>query len=87
MLLGFGRTALLLLLALTVVYVSLFFYWRSGAKMRLEEEWVMKGRPGVRDDWVDERLMPAARRIRSWLVVLVYVLPLVGLSVFVYLTN
>jgi hypothetical protein len=79
--------ALVLLALLTVVYVCLFFYWRSGARMRLEEAWVMEGRPGDRDAWVDERLSPVARRIRTWLVVLVYVLPLGALSVFVYVTN
>ena len=87
MILGFGRMALLMLVILTVVYVCLFFYWRSGAKMRLEEEWVMQGRPGDREDWVAKRIGPVARRIRAWLVVLVYVLPLAGLAVFVYLTN
>ncbi|MEQ8366949.1 MAG: hypothetical protein RIB61_09600 [Roseicyclus sp.] len=87
MILGFGRMVLLLLVGLTVVYVCMFFYLRSGAKMRLEEDWVMEGRPGDRDAWIDERLHPVARRIRTWLVVLVYVLPLLGLSVFVYVTN
>jgi hypothetical protein len=79
--------ALMMLVLLSIVYVCLFFYWRSGVKMRLEEEWVMEGRPGDRDGWIDERLAPVARRIRGWLVLLVYVLPLVGLAVFVYLTN
>jgi hypothetical protein len=87
MLLGFGRMALLLLVGLTVIYVCLYFYWRSGLKMRLEEDWVMQGRPGDRDAWVDDRLAPGARRIRSWLAVLVYGLPLIALAVFVYVTN
>jgi len=85
--LGFARVALMMLVGLTVVYVCLFFYWRSGVRMRLEEDWIMEGRPGDRDDWVDERLAPVARRIRTWLVFLVYVLPLVGLTVFVLTTN
>jgi hypothetical protein len=83
----FGRTVLLLLVGLTVVYASLYFYWRSGIRMRLEEEWVMEGRPGERDRWVDDRLAPRAVRLRRWLVFLVYVIPVAGLSVFVYLTN
>ncbi len=85
--LALGRMSLMLLVGLTLVYVCLYFYWRSGVKMRLEEDWVMEGRPGDREDWVGERLAPQARRIRMWLVGFVYVLPLVGLSVFVYLTN
>jgi len=87
MILGLGRMLLLMLAVLTVVYVSLFFYWRAGIRMRLEEDWVMEGRPGNRDDWIDERVAPVARRIRTWLVFLVYVLPLAALSVYVYVTN
>jgi hypothetical protein len=87
MMLALGRMAFILLIGLTVVYVSLYFYWRSGIRMRLEEDWVMEGRPGDRDDWVDDRLAPRARRIRQWLVFLVYVLPLAALTVYVYVTN
>jgi hypothetical protein len=87
MLLGLGRMMLLLLVGLTVIYVSLFFYWRSGVKMRLEEQWVMAGRPGDRDAWINERLAPAARRIRTWLIATVFVLPVVAVSVYVYITN
>ena len=49
MMLNLGRMAFFLLIGLTVVYVSLYFYWRSGIRMRLEEDWVMEGRPGDRD--------------------------------------
>jgi hypothetical protein len=87
MILALGRMLLLMVVLLTVVYVSMFLYLRAGAKMRLEEDWVMEGRPGDRDDWIGERLAPVARRIRTWLVFLVYVLPLAGLSIYVYVTN
>lgn len=87
MLLSLGRMAFLLLIGLTVVYISLYFYWRSGIRMRLEEDWVMEGRPGERDTWVEERLAPRTWRVRRVLIFLVYVLPLTGLSVYVYLTN
>lgn len=87
MILGLGRMLLVLLILLTVVYVSLFLYWRSGARIRLEEEWVMAGRPGDREAWIDERLAPVARRIRSWLIVVVFILPVTALSVYVYITN
>lgn len=87
MILGLGRLLLVMLVLLTVVYVSLFLYWRSGVKMRLEEEWVMAGRPDARDEWIDERLAPVARRIRTWLIAVVYVLPVTAVSVYVYVTN
>lgn len=85
--LSFGRVTVVLLLGLTVVYASLYFYWRSGIRMQLEEDWVMQGRPGDRDRWVGERLAPRAARLRRWLVLFVYVIPMAGLSVFIYLTN
>lgn len=85
--LGMGRVAIVMMVALSVVYISMFFYLRSGARMRLEEDWIIKGRPGDRDDWVDERIAPAAARIRVWLVVCVYVMPLLGLIAFVWLSN
>jgi hypothetical protein len=87
MIFSLGRTAIVLIVGLTVVYVSLYFYFRSGVKMRLEEDWVMQGRPGDRADWVDERLAPHALRIRNRLLLGVYVLPLAALSVYVYFTN
>jgi hypothetical protein len=34
MMLALGRMAFILLIGLTVVYVSLYFYWRSGIRMR-----------------------------------------------------
>jgi hypothetical protein len=87
MLIGIGRMLLLMLALLTVVYVSLFFYWRAGAKMRLEEDWVMAGRPGERDDWIDARIAPIARRIRLWLGLCVYLLPLAALSIYIIFAN
>jgi len=87
MIIGLGRMAFLLLAGLTVIYFCVYFYWRSGVRMRLEEDWVMEGRPGDREEWIDERIGPRARSIRGWLVALVYVLPLAALSLYVYLTN
>ncbi|MBF9048037.1 hypothetical protein LSUCC0031_13020 [Rhodobacterales bacterium LSUCC0031] len=87
MIIGLGRMLLLMLALLTVVYLSLFFYWRAGAKMRLEEAWVMAGRPGDRAAWIDERIAPIARRIRAWLVFFVYLLPVAGLTIYILLTN
>ncbi len=85
--LGLGRIAIVMMIGLTVVYVCMFFYLRSGARMRLEEEWVQEGRPETREAWVDARIGPAASRIRVWLVFCVYVIPVAGLFAFVALTN
>jgi hypothetical protein len=60
--LNIGRMAFILLIGLTVVYVSLYFYWRSGIRMRLEEDWVLEGRPGIAiHGWTrDSRRAPGA---------------------------
>jgi hypothetical protein len=85
--LSLGRTLIVMAVGLTVVYLSLFFYLRSGARMRLEEDWVHEGRPGERDDWVEERLAPHVRRIRVRLAVLVYVVPILGVTALVWAIN
>lgn len=85
--LGLGRIAIVMLVGLTLIYVCMFYYLRSGARMRLEEEWVGAGRPDTREAWVDARIEQAAGRIRMWLAICVYVIPLLGLFAFVWLTN
>lgn len=85
--LGIARLAVVMMVVLSIFYVFLFLYLRSGIKMRLEEEWVMEGRPGEREDWVDTRLAPKAARLHGWLIVIVYVLPIMSLGAFVFLTN
>ena len=85
--LGLGRIAIVMLIGLTVVYVCMFYYLRSGARMRLEEDWVQAGRPDTRENWVDARIGASVSRIRVWLVVCVYVIPVAALFAFVALTN
>lgn len=85
--LGLARVVILMMVGMTVVYVCLFFYLRSGARMRLEDKWITEGRPGEQDAWVDERIGNAVARIRMWLAVFVYVIPLILLTAFVWLTN
>ncbi|MFT6932856.1 MAG: hypothetical protein ACJAXT_001556 [Paracoccaceae bacterium] len=85
--LNLGRASLIMLVVLTVVYVCLLFYWRAGAKDRALEDWVMQGRPGDRDEWVKREVAPREAKVRRWLILCVYVVPLVGVSAFVYLIN
>ncbi|MBF9028963.1 hypothetical protein HKCCE3408_01025 [Rhodobacterales bacterium HKCCE3408] len=84
---GLVRISVLLLGVLTVVYICLYYYLREGVRMRLEEDWVMQGRPGDRGDWVAERLEPSAGRIRRRLIAPVYLAPLVLVALFVWLTT
>ena len=81
------RVGLLLLVVLTVFYVSLYFYLREGRKMRLEEDWIAAGQPGDRDTWIAERLRPQSDRLMRWLILWVYVLPIAVLSGIVLFSN
>lgn len=85
--LALGRTFIFMLVGLSVVYLCMFFYLRSGARMRLEEDWVSEGRPGDQDAWIDARIAPMVARIRVLLVVLVFVVPIVGVTAFVWWSN
>ena len=85
--LGLGRTIIIMAVALTVIYLCLFFYLRSGLRMRLEEDWVHEGRPGQREDWIDARMAPKVARIRGWLAVLVYLVPVAGAGILLWAAN
>ncbi|MBC6438526.1 MAG: hypothetical protein GDA52_10430 [Rhodobacteraceae bacterium] len=85
--LNLGRMAIILLLLLSVVYVCIYLSWRASLREQLAEDWVMKGRPGTREAWVEQRAAPKLRRINRWLIVTVYVLPITALGLFVYITN
>ncbi len=85
--LGLARVAILMMVGLTVIYACLFFYLRSGARMRLEDDWIAEGRPENQEDWVDARIGKAVARIRVWLAICVYVIPVIVLTAFVWLTN
>lgn len=82
-----GRMAILLILLLSVVYFSLYAYLRAGARERLEEDWVMQGRPESREDWVEARLAPRTTRLKRVLALVVYVLPLSALVLVTALTT
>lgn len=82
-----GRTVIMMLIGLSVVYVCLFFYLRSGVRMRLEQDWIDAGSPGDRDAWIDEKILPAVGRIRVLLTIFVYVVPIIGVIAFVWLSN
>ncbi len=85
--LALGRTSIILVIGLTFVYVCLFFYWRAGVRMRLEEEWQGAEAPGDKESWIDTRLAAKEKQIHRRLILLVYIVPIVAISLFVILTN
>ena len=80
----FARVTLIAVLALTLIYVSVFQYLRLGHRERLMESWDGPGDPEFHirhgmasyDRWLHRRLVP-----------LVYILPLGAIIVVVAITN
>lgn len=84
---GFLRVILILLAVLTVVYVSLLFYFRAGQREKFEREWHEKGMAMDRSDFIETRLKQAEPQLRRRLVIGVYVVPMALFALLLYLTN
>lgn len=85
--LGLARLVIILLVALTIVYVSLSLFSRSVRRRKLEEQWAEEGRVGDRDAFVSEGLEEYDGSLRRKLIVGVYVVPLALIAVIIYLVN
>jgi hypothetical protein len=83
----FLRVAVFWAILAGLIYICLYFYFRSGIKMRLEKDWNLMTPNEDRDEWVAARLGPRLRRLRWGLAMGVYGLPLITFAVIVYLTN
>lgn len=81
------RLAVFGLAGLTVLYVLLSIYARSLERERLEKRWLAEGASGDRDTYVEAGLAVYRASLRRRLLVLVYVIPIVGVSVLVYVLN
>lgn len=82
-----AKLLIVALVALSIVYISLFAYARAARRERLEEEWHLSGGEGERDAYVAERLESYLPVLRRRLVVMVYVFPLSIAAVAIYITN
>lgn len=85
--LGLARLVIILLVALTIVYVSLSLYSRSVRRRKLEAEWAEKGLQGDRDAFVREGLEDYDGSLRRKLIWGVYVVPLALIALIIYLVN
>ncbi|MDR5652547.1 hypothetical protein [Ruixingdingia sedimenti] len=84
---GYIRLAILGLVGLTVVYVLVSLYSASVRRERLEDRWEAEGRPGDRDAYVERGMQAYRKSFRRKLIVLVYVIPIIAVTVLVYLLN
>jgi Ca2+/Na+ antiporter len=87
---GLVRLALMLFVALTIIYVMVSLYSRSVRKEKLENEWdaaPQSDAPGARDAFIQAGLTEYRGSLRRRLILLVYVVPVVVIAVVTYLTN
>ena len=85
--LGLARLVIILLVALTIVYVCLSLYSRSVRRGKLEAQWAEEGRVGDRDAFIREGLEDYDGSLRRKLILGVYVVPLALIGLIIYLVN
>ena len=77
----------MVLVALTIVFVCLWFYARTARREKLEAEWDENQGPGRRESFVKAELSAYESTLRRKLVWGVYIIPGSLLAVLIYVTN
>lgn len=75
------------LIALTVVFVSLWFYARAAKREKLEAQWDRDQGPGRRESFLQAEMLAYEGPLRRKLIWGVYVVPSILLALFIYLTS
>lgn len=84
---GAIRLLIIVFVVLTIVYVCLSFYSRSERRKKLEERYHHEGMPGDKETFIRTGLEEYDGSIRRKLILGVYVIPLIGIAVLIYVTN
>ncbi|HEY9021404.1 MAG: hypothetical protein QUV10_14880 [Paracoccaceae bacterium] len=87
MVLALARLIIVGFIVLTVIYVSLSFYSRSVRRTKLRRKWDEDIRRGDREAFVQRGLKIYDRSLRRKLLWGVYIVPVVGIAVVIYLVN
>tara|TARA_R110002110_G_scaffold40703_1_gene129978 strand:- start:194 stop:460 length:267 start_codon:yes stop_codon:yes gene_type:complete len=74
-------------IVLTVIYVCLSLYSRAVRKGKLRAEWYEGPQEQSLDEFIDEGLAEYDKSLRRKLILSVYVIPVILVSVVIYLTN
>lgn len=85
--LALGRLVVIGFVVLTIIYVALSFYSRAVRKSKLVAEWDEEGMEGDKDAFVQQGLDDYDSSLRRKLILGVYVVPVIIVSVIIYLTN
>lgn len=81
------RFLVILLIVQTIVYVGVSIYSRRVRRGKLNAQWDEEGFIGDRDTFVDQGLRDYDKSLRAKLLLGIYVVPIVGVVLIVYLTN
>ena len=84
---GLLRLVVILLIALTVIYWCLVFWFRAGEKARLEQEWAREQPPLPEETFVENGLREYRGSLRRKLLWGVYVIPITLICGLVYYVN
>ena len=84
---AFVRILGMALIALTVVYFSLWFYARAARREKLEARWDESQGPGNRESFVKAELGTYEGPLKRKLIWGVYVIPMCLLTLLIYVTN
>lgn len=78
----------MVLIALSVVFICLWFYFRARKRENLEAQWRTKSDPAQsREAFVSDGLAVYDPLLKRWLILGVYVVPSALIAAFIYLTN
>lgn len=74
-------------LILTVIYLLVSVYSRSVRREKLEKEFDAGDVAGDRDAYVEKGMEAYHHSLRRWLILLVYVIPIITVAITVYVVN
>ncbi len=83
----FARLMGMALIALTVVFVSLWFYARAAKRQKLEAQWDRDKAPGRRESFLSAEMAGYEVKLKRKLIWGVYVIPSGLLAALIYFTN
>lgn len=84
---GLLRLVVILLVALTVIYWSLVFWFRAGERARLQEEWAREQPPLPEETFVENGMRDYQGSLRRKLLWGVYIVPVSLICGLIYFVN
>lgn len=85
--LALGRLIVIGFVVLTIIYVVISVWSRLTRRGKLIRAWKEAGQPGDRDEFLRKGLEEYDDSFRPKLILLVYIVPVVVITLIIYLTN